>query len=312
MFALLFSPTAAYAQEEVDLTSTKDNTLYEDNAGALSNGAGEYLFVGTTGTGAVRRALLAFDIESAVPEGAVIEDVALTLNMSRTISNGHPVTLHRVTSDWGEGDSEAPGEEGGGVAAASGDATWIHTFFDTESWEAPGGDYVETASAMFDVAGLGSYSASSDGMIEDVQQWVDEPSSNFGWIILGNEAATASAKRFDSRENSVEANRPRLTITYTTNISAETDELPHALRLEGSFPNPFSGATTVRFELDLPQTLTLRLYDVLGREVRSIDAGTRAAGAQEIRLTSDGLPSGTYLYCLESASSECGRLMIVR
>jgi hypothetical protein len=46
-------------------------------------------------------------------------------------------------------------------------------------------------------------------MAADIQAWLDNPSSNFGWVLLGKEGAEATAKRFDSRENEAPENRPR-------------------------------------------------------------------------------------------------------
>ena len=45
------------------LSPVRDNTLYEDSAGSFSNGAGDYLFAGSTARGSIRRALLAFETQ---------------------------------------------------------------------------------------------------------------------------------------------------------------------------------------------------------------------------------------------------------
>ena len=54
-------------------------------------------------------------------------------------------------------------------------------------------------------------------MVADVQGWLDDASTNFGWIIIGNESTNKTTKRFDSRENPSEGNRPTLAIEYTVN-----------------------------------------------------------------------------------------------
>lgn len=52
-------------------------------------------------------------------------------------------------------------------------------------------------------------------MASDVQAWLDDPNSNFGWIVIGDELPNqSSAKRFDSRESSDTGNRPVLTIEF--------------------------------------------------------------------------------------------------
>ena len=52
-------------------------------------------------------------------------------------------------------------------------------------------------------------------MVVDVQSWLDS-GSNFGWILVGDEGTDGSAKGFSSREDGTAANRPQLTIDFTT------------------------------------------------------------------------------------------------
>ena len=54
--------------DSVTLPASRDNTLYEDASGALSNGAGEWLFVGRTAIDRLQRAVLAFDLAAALPD----------------------------------------------------------------------------------------------------------------------------------------------------------------------------------------------------------------------------------------------------
>ena len=118
-------------------------------------------------------------------------------------------------ADWGESTSKASRNEGGGTGAASGDATWLHRFFDTERWSTPGGDYSATISASTSVANAGDYTwESTSQLVDDVQSWLDDPSTNAGWILVGDESQNQTTKRFDSRENAIAANRPVLTIVF--------------------------------------------------------------------------------------------------
>ncbi len=217
-FAVALTAAAATkASDAVDtLTPLKDNTLYENGTGAISNGAGQHLFAGQTSlSSSLRRAVLAFDVASAIPANATIDSVKLVVNMSKTISAAETVTIHRLSADWGEGSSDALGEEGGGTTAATGDATWLHTFFSSSFWTTAGGDFDPTASASAAVAGIGQYTWQSAQLAVDVADMLANPGTNFGWILIGNEAATATAKRFDSKEHPTATNRPRL-IVYST------------------------------------------------------------------------------------------------
>jgi len=195
------------------INPSKDNTLYEyDPAeGDHSNGAGFHFFAGENAMGELRRGVLAFDVTRAIPAGSTITAVSLTLNMSMTPAGALTVELHKLLADWGEGTSHAPMGEGDGAPATPNDATWRHRFFDTIFWTNEGGDFSATVSASQTVDGIGQYTWSSTQMVADVQSWLDDPASNFGWLVLGDETTIATAKRFDTRES---ASPPMLTIQF--------------------------------------------------------------------------------------------------
>lgn len=198
---------------QAQVGAERDNTIYQESTGN-SNGAGDHLFAGNNLTGDARRGLIAFDVASAVPAGSTITGVSLRLHMSRSISGTDNVSLHSLTTDWGEAGSDAPGQEGGGAAAQAGDATWNMNFFGSSSWISPGGDFVSTPSATTPVGGNGYYAWSSAAMVADVQSWLDNPPLNRGWILIGDEGTNPSAKRFDTHENPDPNVRPVLTIDY--------------------------------------------------------------------------------------------------
>lgn len=205
------------------LTATKDNTLYETNNGNASNGAGTFFFVGTNGEDTIRRGLLYFDLAAQLPADATILSATLQLHMSRS-NDGSPVSvgLYRATSDWGEGSSAASGNQGQGAAAAAGDATWLHTFHDTALWETPGGDFVPTATVTSTVGDIGLYTWASLDLVDELQQWLNEPSTNHGWVLVGDESVASTAKRFSSRENGTSTNQPQLTILYQSATIQQT------------------------------------------------------------------------------------------
>ena len=173
--------------DTVTLTASRDVKLYEDGQGDRANGSGQYLFVGRTGQPQTRRALIAFDIDGGLPADVTITSATLALNLSKTPTSGRTATLHRVLANWGEGSSNAASQEGDGTTAATGDATWLHTFHDTQRWASAGGDFEAGSSASRSIGSAGPYTWSSAGMVNDVQAWLDDPSTNFGWVIRGGE-----------------------------------------------------------------------------------------------------------------------------
>ena len=195
-----------------ELIAVKDNILYESTNGTVSNGAGQYLYTGNNNNGR-RRTVVAFDL-SSIPDGAVIDNVQLSLYCNDNNGTSFPITAHRINQNWGEGASDASGQESNGATSQTGDATWIHTFYNTNTWSTPGGTYTSTPSATVNVNGTGFFSWTSAQLLADVQHWQHMPTQNFGWILRGDEASTNFTKRFSSRQNGTAANNPRLIVHY--------------------------------------------------------------------------------------------------
>ncbi len=211
IFTLLLFSFCISAQTTVNLSAEKDNSMYSEN-GNFSNGAGDFLFAGRTQGGLgtdIRRALIKFDV-STIPAGSLITAVSLEV----TGSNGGAslVNLHLLNSDWGEAGSDAPGAEGQGTAAQNGDATWLSNFFNTSLWTTAGGDFnaLSSASASVDEGSVSTFT--SVAMVDDVQDWIDGTTPNYGWILVGDETAPGTAVRMNSRENG--SGNPVLNVTY--------------------------------------------------------------------------------------------------
>ena len=316
---LFFTFFSLFAQTEktVEIKAAKDNTLYEDASGAISNGAGAYLFTGNTSGNGVRRALIQFDITSEIPAGSTIKSISLTLNMSKTPSStGRTTSLHKVLADWGEGASNAGSNEGGGASATNNDATWIHTFFNTDFWNTPGGDFNSQASASLSVAGNGKYTwSSTPELVNDVQDWLDSPETNFGWLILGDESVTRTAKRFDSRENSNESNRPVLSVTYeemATSINSN-ETLPDSYSLGQNYPNPFNPATNINYNISQRTNVLLTIYDSSGKKIIDLVNEAQNAGSYSVSFIANNLSSGIYFYRLQAGSfNKINKMILVK
>ena len=223
--AVLAAATSGVVRADVtSFNPAKDNSIYSEPD--TSNGQGEHLFAGQTGFETLRRALVQFNLFGTVNPGSTVSAVSLRVRCSHSPAAppmNHTFTLHRLTSSWGEGASDAGDPEGLGAPAAANDATWNERFFGQGlPWTAAGGDFVATPSASFVVGACSNISpytlftiASTPQLVADVQAWVNNPSSNFGWILVGNEATTTTARRFASRNHPTTSVRPILTVTYT-------------------------------------------------------------------------------------------------
>jgi hypothetical protein len=194
-------PAVADVYYTEQIPASQDSTLIDNPDGALSDGTGPYFRVGMTGGnlgGGIRRGLVHFDLEGVIPPEARIEDAALHLYLARGEVEKVSVRLYRALQDWGEGASCSNG--GKGAPAQTGDATWLHTFYDTSFWDEAGGDRSRPASAREFVGMPDLYTWSSNRMMRDVQLWVEDPAENFGWLVIGDERTPNSVVAFGSRE----------------------------------------------------------------------------------------------------------------
>lgn len=203
--------------DTVDIPCARDATLYESPAGGTANGAGQHFFAGRTQReGTLVRAVLAFDVFSAIPAGSSITGVELGLTLSRTqIGVVAPVGIHRVLTAWTSGASDPAAEEGMGTVAEAGDATWLHASWPTLPWTSAGGDFEWASLSTINVGNNGLYVwPGSAALVALVEDWLDAPAQNHGLAVIGDETSTGSSKRFDSRENPSPSARPVLRVTF--------------------------------------------------------------------------------------------------
>jgi len=166
------------------------------------------IIAGTLGSAAgfeVRRGLLQFDL-TVIPPGAVINSVTVRLTAIIKIPSGaqnSTFDLRRMLAPWSESQ-----------------VTWNQRLAGT-GWANPGAldptDSAPGASSSVLVRGLGAYTfPSTPALVADVQGWVTDPQSNFGWMLHSEaEAVPKTARHFATREYPVTNSVPQLIINYT-------------------------------------------------------------------------------------------------
>lgn len=195
----------------ISITPMKDNSIYSENDNSNALGS---LYAGKTSSSGIRRALMQFDIAGSLPAGATIDSVSLALTQTKIGPAGTATfELHPLLATWGEGTSSGTGQGG---TPSMGDATWNFRIFNTNSWTAPGGDFGSTSGTTIFGTSITVYTfASQAGLVTDVQNWLDTPSLNFGWILRAADEVSTTARELGSRQNAIAAERPTLTINYT-------------------------------------------------------------------------------------------------
>ncbi len=204
-----------------NLPAVKDADIFGDST-SNADGAGPFMRAGATSGGAARRALVQFDL-TTIPAGSTITAATLTLYSSTGANNNTattPVKIYKITQSWSEGPSAtgtvAGGGGGSGTAAVAGDVTWIRRTYNSTSWTTPGGTHAATESATTNVPETsGPRNWTGAQVLADVQAWYANSSTNFGWILIGDENNDQSARRFSTRQHTTSSQRPVLSVTYT-------------------------------------------------------------------------------------------------
>jgi hypothetical protein len=90
-------------------------------------------------------------------------------------------------------------------------------------------------------------------------------------------------------------------------------ELPTSYELAQNFPNPFNPSTIIRYSLPEQAFVALKVYDISGREVKTLVNEVKSAGSYEVSFNSTGLSSGMYFYRINAGSfSKVMKMVLVK
>lgn len=96
---------------------------------------------------------------------------------------------------------------------------------------------------------------------------------------------------------------------FSTDQESVTKQLPDHFALQQNYPNPFNPTTHIGFSLSETAPVRLTVYDMLGREVDRLVEGVLDAGFHEVSFEGEHLPSGFYIYRLETPKGDYSRTM---
>jgi hypothetical protein len=165
-------------------------------------------------------------------------------------------------------------------------------------------------------AGFGEWQFSSDGTeanevrADDVS---DAIPSDFNIVnfTVGQEIGAIQGLWYFSFGNYKLLPESPADIEFT--LDAEDGTQAGTFLLERAYPNPFSGETTVAYELGEAGPVTLKVYDTLGREVATLVDGEQAASRHEVTLDARGLAAGVYVLRLTAGDDvRTSRVTVVK
>ncbi|MCX5752258.1 MAG: T9SS type A sorting domain-containing protein [Candidatus Krumholzibacteria bacterium] len=135
-----------------------------------------------------------------------------------------------------------------------------------------------------------------------------------GWSIYGDNAFLAVATRVDTMWVFTDGDVYGSIIEPVTGIEDEGRQLPEKFALFQNYPNPFNPITTISFTLPERATVSLKVYDLLGREVAALVRDeTMLQGSYSKQWDASGISSGIYFYRIQAGSlSDTRKIVLLR
>jgi photosystem II stability/assembly factor-like uncharacterized protein len=99
--------------------------------------------------------------------------------------------------------------------------------------------------------------------------------------------------------------------TEVTGIHPINNEIPAEFRLEQNYPNPFNPSTVVKYSVPVQSLVTLKVYNSMGQEIRTVLNDNHAPGNYQATIELDGYASGVYYYTLQAGDFRETRKMIL-
>lgn len=97
----------------------------------------------------------------------------------------------------------------------------------------------------------------------------------------------------------------------TTSIQNHMEDHPTALHLQQNYPNPFNPSTEISFSISTKLHVTLKIFDVMGREAATLVSEEMPAGMHKVKWNASVMPSGMYFYRLQAGSYAATKRLVV-
>jgi hypothetical protein len=96
-----------------------------------------------------------------------------------------------------------------------------------------------------------------------------------------------------------------------TGIGKTKGNVPAEFSLSQNYPNPFNPTTVIHYQLPVNSFVTLKIYDILGREVATLINGRQSAGYYNATFKATNLPSGVYFYRLQAGTYSATKKLLL-
>ncbi|MEE9552816.1 MAG: T9SS type A sorting domain-containing protein [candidate division Zixibacteria bacterium] len=141
----------------------------------------------------------------------------------------------------------------------------------------------------------------------DAGETFEDITGNLPYLDIYSLAIDTEGRLLAGTDNGVYIN------DFVTGMEDEKALLPDSPVLNQNYPNPFNGSTRISFAIPEAGYVTITVYDMLGRETRTLLDGPMEAGENSVVFDAPELSSGVYFYRLEAGEfSDTKRLMLIK
>jgi hypothetical protein len=138
---------------------------------------------------------------------------------------------------------------------------------------------------------------------------IDQTWSGSAWVNTDQYAYEFDSNGIQFRETdqtwdgTIWDNTYRYTSTYIlVPTGIKTNNIVSKFELFNNYPNPFNPSTSIKYSIGGKSLVTLKIYDILGREIETIVNKEQTAGSYQVKFDASNLSSGIYLYQLKAGS----------
>jgi hypothetical protein len=102
-----------------------------------------------------------------------------------------------------------------------------------------------------------------------------------------------------------------LSLRMVKDLRYVLDLVPQTFALHQNYPNPFNPLTFIEYDLPSQERVAIRVYDILGREIRTLVDETQEPGYYRVMFDASRISSGVYFYHIEAGSYRSTKKMVL-
>jgi hypothetical protein len=227
--------------------------------------------------------------------------------LSQQWANGQWVNSYRYTYAY-----DANGTELSEIDEQWTNSQWENSYRYTYTYDASGRELSELDEQWTNGQWVNAYrsaytyNANGNASLFIAEQW-----TNSLWQPFNSSSST-----LDSAGNYIGISGCKIIFHYKqTLITAVFEDIgiPASFQLYQNYPNPFNPSTMIKYHLSTPAHVRLTIFDMLGREVRTLLNEQKSAGSYQVSWNASGVPSGVYFYRLQAGSfTETQKLILLK